>query len=614
VVAILLGYALRVHALGAVTLRWDEGWSIAIAMLPRAELLALTARDVHPPLYYLFLGPWLALLDVTEFTARYASLWDAVLAIPLAAAAASVWAGRRPVGVARFSGVAAGRRRIDVARFSGVAAAVLVAVAPALVYYAGVTRMYALTTPALLLAVWGLGRKSWVGAIAGSLVALHTFYYAGFALAGLYAGSLLVRGRRRFTLLAAGATALLYLPWLTFAWPLMASRLGGEAGATFDWSPLPALIREGLVAALFAYRFPVAVVSATLIVVLGGLAAARTWLAPRLVLVGLATLLVLVGAAAGAQAHMFAARYTIVATPFLALAVAWSAAALATRTRSLGVAGVAACILVGIPTLTGYVYLRDAEVTEAFDPSADWHALEPAAATDVAAFNILSLAGLYVRYRGPGDPEWTYAQLWDPVHEPIADAQARLAAAARRHDRLWLVLYKGTYSADSGALKAWADAAWFPAAASWAGDRLVQQYVTVSPDTSITPRATFGGGVRLESATYTSVARPGGAVAAEFTWATATRPASDARIFAHLYDASGALVAQNDGYPAADTRPPSTWPRGRPVTDRRGFFVPEGFTGTLTLAVGLYAPESGLRWTLRGGEDRFVVGTIRVGD
>lgn len=637
VIATLVGFALRVHALSAVTLRWDEGWSIAIAMLPRAEMLALTARDVHPPLYYLLLRPWLALLDVNEFTVRFASVWVSVPAIPLAAAAAVAWA--RP----GLMGGAVPRRAVSV---GGPAAAFLMAVSPALVYYAGVTRMYALTTPALLIAVWGLGRLAtgardgratlpsdplgaqptsipprarpmriaagWTGAVAGSLIALHTFYYAGFALAGLFLGSLLMARRRLLVISAAAAIACLYAPWLRFAWPLMVTRLGGEPGAAFDWSLVPPLVSEGVVAALFAYRIPAAVVGVQLAVVLAGLAVARSWLAPRAAVAALAVSAVLIGAAAGAQAHMFAARYTIVATPFLVLAVAWAAAALGSRNRILGVAAILAAVAVNLPTLASYVYLRGAEVTEAFDPSADWQALAPAAADDVAAFNILSLAGLYERYRGPDDPAWSYAQLWDPVHEPLTDAKTRLARVAGLHDRLWLVLYKGTYSSDSGELKAWADSEWFPATSMWAGDRLIQSYATDNPDTTISPRATFDGGVRLERATFTSRVRPGGAVSAELVWSAARRPESDARVFAHLYDVSGALVAQSDGFPAADTRPPSSWPRGRPVPDRRGFLVPESVAGPLTLAVGLYDPDTGRRWTLRGGEDSVVVGTILI--
>ena len=57
---VLVGFALRLHAIDDIPLRWDEGWSIALAVLPVSEILRLTALDVHPPLYYLSLKPWLA--------------------------------------------------------------------------------------------------------------------------------------------------------------------------------------------------------------------------------------------------------------------------------------------------------------------------------------------------------------------------------------------------------------------------------------------------------------------------------------------------------------------------------------------------------------------------
>ena len=55
---ILLGFALRLHRLGAESLWYDETVSVHLARKPIAEMLAHTAGDIHPPGYYLLLHLW----------------------------------------------------------------------------------------------------------------------------------------------------------------------------------------------------------------------------------------------------------------------------------------------------------------------------------------------------------------------------------------------------------------------------------------------------------------------------------------------------------------------------------------------------------------------------
>ena len=46
---------------------FDEGYSILLAKHSVSELLALTAVDAHPPLYYLLLKMWGELFGFSEF-------------------------------------------------------------------------------------------------------------------------------------------------------------------------------------------------------------------------------------------------------------------------------------------------------------------------------------------------------------------------------------------------------------------------------------------------------------------------------------------------------------------------------------------------------------------
>ena len=45
----LLAAALRFYRLGQKSIWWDEGFSVFMARLPIAEMIAATAHDTHPP-------------------------------------------------------------------------------------------------------------------------------------------------------------------------------------------------------------------------------------------------------------------------------------------------------------------------------------------------------------------------------------------------------------------------------------------------------------------------------------------------------------------------------------------------------------------------------------
>lgn len=638
----LAAFGLRFHRLGGVPPRWDEGWSIALASLPPRDIIRLTALDVHPPLYYLLLKPWLA-LGLDDLWVRAPGALAGTLAVPLAAAAARAWWARARAprgatdGAAALggadvpSGAVRARRR---ARYDvGVWAAAGTAVAPAFVYYAGVARMYALTAPLLLLAVWGLARlgaarrgagPAAVAGALGALGALYTFYYAGIALAGVYAAALAARPRAwRRLVAAAGAVAAAYAPWLAVVAAPLAARLGARAaaepgaGGGFDWAAVPPAMRDGLYAAFFAYDAGWAAVGVSVLVLGLGFAAGRSAVdrGRAAAIVGLPVAAVLAAAAVGAQAHMLAPRYLIVATPFLVLGLGWAVARLGERSGAAALAAALALAAAVAPTLAGYVYQREAEVDGPWDPAVFWRDVAPRAASgDWVVFNILSVAGLYARYRGPSDAPWGYAQLWDPVHEPVDTAIARVAAGAPRHGRTWLALYKGTVSPGSAALKAWADTHLFPAGGAWAGDVLLVGYVEGRPDVSRALAVDFGRGVRLAGAAHASRAAAGKGIAVALRWEATAVPDANARVFVHAYARDGTLVAQHDGFPAADGRPPKTWAAGDVVDDRHGLWVPPGTPpGPLRLVVGLYDPKTGERWREAGGEDAVEIGVVEVG-
>lgn len=213
---LLLAYQLRVYRLGDLNFNWDEGYSGWIVRLPLADLLETTARDVHPPAYYLVLRLQRGAAGGSEFAMRYPSLLFGLLTTALAAAL----------------GRAVGGWRV------GLLAALLLAVSRANIEIAQLARMHmlagAFSVGGLWMTVlwlrqtrpprWGV-EAAYVVCVAG---ALYTFYLAAMLPLATNLAFVFVwlrRGRPsglllRWVLLQAAA-ALLFLPWAGYALPRM---------------------------------------------------------------------------------------------------------------------------------------------------------------------------------------------------------------------------------------------------------------------------------------------------------------------------------------------------------------------------------------------------------
>ena len=137
----LLALLLRVARLDFQPLWWDEGYSVWFAHQPLAEMLRLTALDIHPPLYYALLGSWSQLFGLAPATLRLLSVIFGVLAVPVAYSVGKWLGGRR----------------------AGLVAALLLAINPFHVYYSQEIRMYGLMVLWSLLAIGFAARALGIG-------------------------------------------------------------------------------------------------------------------------------------------------------------------------------------------------------------------------------------------------------------------------------------------------------------------------------------------------------------------------------------------------------------------------------------------------------------------
>ncbi len=215
-----LGFAIRLYRLGAQSLWYDETVSAFLAKQTEAALIAHTARDIHPPAYYLLLHYWAGLAGRSEFALAFLSLIFGVLLIPLT------------YRLARYL----------VNRPAAIWTAVLITFSPYHLWYAQEVRMYTLATAlGVMTAYFGLQALAvmvdsrqrrrpgatlfWVGYLICAAAGLYTLYYFAFLLMALNLIFLLytlwpqLKRRVLATLLTVNAFVIVaYLPWLPIAW------------------------------------------------------------------------------------------------------------------------------------------------------------------------------------------------------------------------------------------------------------------------------------------------------------------------------------------------------------------------------------------------------------
>jgi 4-amino-4-deoxy-L-arabinose transferase-like glycosyltransferase len=236
-IALLLStWLVRLQRLSWQPLWWDEGYSVYFATEPLPRMVALTAADIHPPLYYTLLHYWIRLgQNVHPASLR---LFSAMLGV---------------AGILLL--VTLARRLFPQQRRITWLTGLLLAVSPLHLYYSQEVRMYGLamaTGLACSLTAWSLyeslqrqseGRRSWPwGLLAlyglSAAVALYTLYYLALLLLA-HALWFVWQFRRQSRALLAVATAfvlalLLYLPWLLYSLPRLISYVAAKVPADAD--------------------------------------------------------------------------------------------------------------------------------------------------------------------------------------------------------------------------------------------------------------------------------------------------------------------------------------------------------------------------------------------
>jgi len=592
-VILLIAAGLRFYRLDAQSFWNDEGNAIRAAQRTIPLVIAAARGDIHPPGYYLLLHFWRIPTGDSEFAVRSLSVYIGLLTVALTGRL-----GRRMLG----AGVGAG-------------AAFLAAISPLAVYYSQEARMYGLLG---LLAVastdllWSLlHRPRPATALLYALVAaagLYTHYSFPFVLV---AHNLLFFGRwittvggqpqglpLRWWVALQALAVFLYLPWLPTAlramgWP-SAGRGYTLGGALLD-------VFRALTVGLTLEALPArpVLIGAGVLLIPGLWPRPKTALAVATLALWLLIPLVLIFAF-----DLYKPAYL----KFLLTVLPSFCILLAAGVQNLARWLPAPKRLHPFALFTFYVFTFYALL-----PSLRNLYFNPAYARD----NYRQIAADVASLGRPGDAvilnapnQWevfTYYYRGDlplypaPYHPTPEQVSEWLTPILASHRRLF-VLYWGDREADPERRmeNLLADGA-YPAWSRWYGRVRVALYGLgpLPEEPRVTVRARFGQEILLHGyAVGEGPFVPGDVVPVTLFW-EADAPPGRYKVFLHLMDSAGNLVAQNDAEPRGDLSPTFIWSVGERVTDRHGVYLPPDLPpGVYRLMTGMYRVDTGERLPL----------------
>ncbi len=618
---VLAAGALRLYRIDGQSFWNDEGNSARLAERSVDLILEGARGDIHPPGYYLALHYWRGLLGQSEAALR---------------------------GLSALSGVALiiftflmGRRLFEDAA-TGLVAAALVAVNPFEVYYAQEARMYAMLALWAMLATWAMlawwqagarnprgSSRFLVAYVLTAAAGLYTHYAFPFVMLAqsFSVGAWLWSSRGRegtgYRLLswvgAQAAVVALYLPWLPIAWHQVTSWSPPR-----EATPLPETLAD--VWRLLNFGQTIAtqaavagLMSASACVLLSLLPAVnagerRSDGLPYFLRWGLLACLVLVpsGLILGLGLYRVAyQKFLLVAAAPLSLLVArglvagWRIAdgggVWGQRKRTVGYRTVILFLAVLFLFDTARA-LSNLYYDEAY-ARADYRAIaryieQNARPGDAIILNAPNQWEVFTYYHADDAHVFPLAR-----QRPLNAAanEAELERIVTDHRRLFAIFWGDAESDPQRFIESWLEGHTYKAGETWYSDVRLAVYAvpadvadspTVSLDAYFASGAAVGGAnLYLDGYTLINPApAPGDILQLALFWHTEEPIPERYKVFVHLYNEDGQIVAQTDSEPGGTLRPTNIWVPEETIVDRYGVLIPgETTPGDYALAVGLYA-------------------------
>jgi hypothetical protein len=604
-----LATALRFHRLEVQSFWNDEGNSARLSERPVALIVEGTASDIHPPLYYLMLRGWRELLGESEFGLRAMS---AFLGVGLVAVTYGL-----------------SRRILDHRReMLAILAAIFVAINPALIYYSQEARMYelmaflaALSTLLLIALLQKRRRRAVIalGYTACVAAGLYTHYFFPVVLVVQFLivvimvlPALLRRSeswktpRIQAGLIWLGAIVvamLIYAPWLPIFWRQAGGRESARGLILTFFADSNLWLSFGSTLALVDALFPL--MAFGILLLLGLLA---LWNRPRrailisALLLGILVPLLLMWAVGTTQPSFY--KFMLMAIPPLSLLAAlgiwlgWQeiGSKAFNLFRKLLVILLVATVVWGAGRSLWNMYYDPAYARADYRAMAERIAVEahPNAGVILNAANQWEVFTYYHQEEGPEalSPSAPVYPIPRSYPDPAA-IDAELSEITTQHDRIYALFWGEAERDPERLVERWLDENAFKAGEEWVGDvRFVTYAVPAEPiDEMETSRdVLFGQQIMLSGYSLLSEELiPGEIVQLTLFWQTDAQVDQRYKVFLHLVDENGQIVAQRDSEPGGGLALTNTWRPGEIVKDNHGLLVPAATDpGRYTLLLGLY--------------------------
>lgn len=202
-----------------------------------------------------------------------------------------------------------------------------------------------------------------------------------------------------------------------------------------------------------------------------------------------------------------------------------------------------------------------------------------------------------------------------------------LSQITAQHERIYAVYWGESERDPNRLVERWLDENAFKARDEWRGDVRFVTYAVPAPASEIVDKeiegitnVRFGEAIYLERAElFSDDLKPGEILQIALHWRADEILEQRYKVFLHLVDENGSIVAQRDSEPGGGLALTTTWMPGETVVDNHGLLVPVGTEpGEYRLLLGLYEtfnPLARLPLSLVDNQgDALPLATITVGE
>ncbi|NIN70253.1 MAG: hypothetical protein GTO63_37360 [Anaerolineae bacterium] len=181
------------------------------------------------------------------------------------------------------------------------------------------------------------------------------------------------------------------------------------------------------------------------------------------------------------------------------------------------------------------------------------------------------------------------------------EASRELEDITSKHKRIIAVFWDRSESDPDHFVEEWLNTGGYRARDDWYGS--VQMVIYGSGADLDEPKeerslgADLGHGITLRAyRLWDEQVGPGDILRLTLEWQAREDVQDSYKVFLHLLDEEGRLVAQRDSQPVGGSRPTATWLEGDEISDNYGVMIPANTDpGWYRLVVGMYEPDTGRR-------------------